>query len=146
MSPRWELFHVFVDATILDSAISATLVVATAFATERWFRRKTPRLQFSVQSLLIAVMITGAMLAFVRLEATYFEQTRNPAHVLNSYDAGNSVVAGWPPTMLDRYPLSISLPLLFTVACTLYAAGWLLARIPRLSRRVFNRSHAQKQG
>jgi hypothetical protein len=80
------------------------------------------------------------------LEATYFEQTRNPSHILNNYDAGNSVVAGWPSTMLDRYPLSISLPLLFSVACTLYTAGWLLARIPSLARRIVGRSHAQEQG
>jgi hypothetical protein len=123
--------------------IACVACLASAFTIERWLSRQPPRLQFSVQSLLIATIIAGVMLTFVRLEATYFEQTRNPAHVLNSYDASRSVVAGWPSTMLDRYPWSISLPLLFSVACMLYTAGWLLARISRLTRRVFDRSHAK---
>ncbi len=98
-------------ALLGDVLVTVCLLASTAFVIERWLRQPR-RLQFQLGTLLWATVVAAALLLVPRYVP------RPPQWVFS-----------WNPSRVNWKPTLMAAPLMFSIACAIDSAAWLVVRL-----------------
>lgn len=120
----------------INIPICLVLVISTAFASEQFLRRPVWQ-RFGLREAFLFVATISAVLAIWKWNRLV--DGGSPRVLLWQHGEPAATYLG-----LSDYPCSLSIPIYFAIACTIYTASWLAAHLAdrcfRIAARRFRRS------